>query len=139
LSHAGNRWPITEQAAWSMYGADMAVIAAACSVIGHLFPAWLKFRGGKGVATTLGVLLAIAWPVGVSACLTWLAAALVFRISALAAIVALAASPFYAYWLADAQRVELAAFLAVIVIARHSANIRRMIKGEEPRIKFTKS
>lgn len=125
--------------AWPMFGPDMAVIAAACSVIGHLFPVWLKFRGGKGVATTLGVLLAIAWPVGVSACLTWLAAALVFRISSLAGIVALAASPFYAYWLADAQRVELAAFLAVVVIARHAANIRRLFKGEEPRIKFGKS
>ncbi len=122
-----------------MFGPDMAVIAAACSVIGHLFPVWLKFHGGKGVATTLGVLLAIAWPVGVSACLTWLAAALVFRISSLASIVALAASPFYAYWFADAQRVELAAFLAVIVIARHAANIRRLVKGEEPRIKLGKS
>ena len=125
--------------AWPMFGPDMAVIAAACSVIGHLFPVWLKFHGGKGVATTLGVLLAIAWPVGVSACLTWLAAALVFRISSLASVVALAASPFYAYWFADVQRVELVAFLAVIVIARHTANIRRLVKGEEPRIKFGKS
>jgi len=121
------------------YGTDMAVTAAVGAVVGHLFPIWLRLRGGKGVATTLGVLLAIAWPVGVSACLTWLAAALVFRISSLAGIVALAASPFYAYWFADAQRVELAAFLAVVVIARHAANIRRLFKGEEPRIKFGKS
>lgn len=121
------------------YGTDMAVTAAVGAVVGHLFPIWLRLRGGKGVATTLGVLLAIAWPVGVSACLTWLAAALVFRISSLASIVALAASPFYAYWLADAQRVELVAFLAVIVIARHTANIRRLVKGEEPRIKLGKS
>ena len=121
------------------YGTDMAVTAAVGAVVGHLFPVWLKFHGGKGVATTLGVLLAIAWPVGVSACLTWLAAALVFRISSLASIVALAASPFYAYWLADAQRVELVAILAVIVIARHAANIRRLVKGEEPRIKLGKS
>ena len=121
------------------YGTDMAVTAAVGAVVGHLFPIWLRLRGGKGVATTLGVLLAIAWPVCVSACLTWLAAALVFRISSLASIVALAASPFYAYWLADAQRVELVAFLAVIVIARHTANIRRLVKGEEPRIKLGKS
>ncbi len=121
------------------YGTDMAVTAAVGAVVGHLFPIWLRLRGGKGVATTLGVLLAIAWPVGVSACLTWLAAALVFRISSLASIVALAASPFYAYWLADAQRVELVAFLAVVVIARHTANIRRLVKGEEPGIKFGKS
>ncbi len=118
--------------AWPMFGPDMAVIAAGCSVIGHLFPVWLKFRGGKGVATTLGVLLAIAWPVGVLACLTWLVTALIFRISSLAGIVALAASPLYAYWVADAQRFELAAFLAIIVIARHAANIRRLINVEEP-------
>ncbi len=118
---------------WS-FGPDMAVTAATAAVIGHLFPVWLRFRGGKGVATTLGVLIAIAWPVGVLSCLTWLAVAAAFRISSLAAIVSLALSPVYAWWLADAQRVELAGLLAVIVILRHHANIRRLIKGEEPKI-----
>ena len=118
---------------WS-FGPDMAVTAATGAVIGHLFPVWLRFRGGKGVATTLGVLIAIAWPVGVLSCLTWLAVAAAFRIASLSAIVSLALSPVYAWWLADAQRVELAGFLAVIVIARHHANIRRLIKGEEPKI-----
>ena len=116
------------------FGPDMAVTAAFAAVIGHLFPVWLRFRGGKGVATTLGVLIAIAWPVGVLSCLTWLAVAAAFRISSLAAIVSLALSPVYAWWLADAQRVELAGLLAVIVILRHHANIRRLIKGEEPKI-----
>ncbi len=118
---------------WS-FGPDMAVTAAAAAVIGHLFPVWLRFRGGKGVATTLGVLIAIAWPVGVLSCLTWLAVAAAFRIASLSAIVSLALSPVYAWWLADAQRVELAGFLAVIVILRHHANILRLIKGEEPKI-----
>lgn len=116
------------------FGSDMAWYAGIAVVIGHLFPVWLRFRGGKGVATTLGVLIAIAWPVGVLSCLTWLAVAAAFRISSLSAIVSLALSPVYAWWLADAQRVELAGLLAVIVILRHHANIRRLIKGEEPKI-----
>ncbi len=117
-----------------LYGPDMAVTAAAAAVIGHMFPLWLKFRGGKGVATALGVLLAMAWPVGLACCAIWLAVAALFRFSSLAAIVALAASPFLAWWLADPQRAELAGFLALLVILRHHANIRRLLKGGEPKI-----
>ncbi len=116
------------------YGPDMAVTAAAGAVIGHMVPVWLMFRGGKGVATALGALLVIAWPVGVLCCLTWLAVAALSRIASLSSMSAFAASPFYAWYLADPQRTELAAFLAVIVIVRHHANIRRLLKGEEPRI-----
>ncbi len=119
-------------------GADMMVFAAAGVVLGHLFPVWLKFRGGKGVATTLGVMLAAAWPVGVLACLTWLAVAALFRISSLSALLALAASPIYAWWLADPQRTEVFAALALFVWIRHWSNIRRLFKGEEPRISFRK-
>ena len=116
------------------FGPDIPLAVAAGAVVGHLFPVWLGFRGGKGVATALGVLLAIAWPVGVASCLTWLAVAALFRFSSLASIVALAAGPLYAWWLADVQSAEFAAFLAVIVIARHHANIRRLLKGGEPKI-----
>jgi glycerol-3-phosphate acyltransferase PlsY len=120
--------------AGNLYGPDMAVLAGAGAFLGHLFPVWLKFRGGKGVATALGILLAIAWPVGILACLTWLATAALFRFSSLAALAAAAAAPVYTYFLADMQRVEFAAFLALLIFIRHHANIRRLAKGEEPRI-----
>ena len=119
-------------------GPDMIAFAATGVVLGHLFPIWLKFRGGKGVATTLGVLLAFAWPVGLLACLTWLIAAALFRISSLSGLLAVAASPIFAWWLADPQRTEIAAALALVVWIRHWSNIRRLLKGEEPRISFDK-
>ena len=115
-------------------GPDMAFLAGLGVMLGHVFPVWLRFRGGKGVATFLGVMLAIAWPAGLLACLTWLIIAAALRYSSLAALLAAAATPLYAYLLADWQRMELAAICALIVLLRHHANIRRLIKGEEPRI-----
>jgi acyl phosphate:glycerol-3-phosphate acyltransferase len=116
------------------WGSDYALLAGLFAVIGHDFPIWLKFQGGKGVATTIGVLLALAWPVGLIACGVWLATALIFRISSLAALVALAASPLLMVWLADGSRAVIAALLALLAFARHHANIRRLLKGEEPKI-----
>ena len=95
---------------------------------------WLKFRGGKGVETYLGVLLAINWPAGLLCCLTWLVVAFAWRYSSLAALIAVLAGPGYAYWLGNWQIMELAAFMAVLVFVRHHQNIRRLVKGEEPRI-----
>jgi len=120
-------------------GPDIAVIAAGAAVVGHLFPVWLKFKGGKGVATTLGVLLAIAWPVGVIACLTWLLVAFTLRYSSLAALVAVGASPFVAWALADQPRAILALLMAVLVFARHHENIRRLASGTESKIKLKKA
>jgi glycerol-3-phosphate acyltransferase PlsY len=112
----------------------LAVIAGGAALLGHLFPIWLGFKGGKGVATTLGTLLAVNWMVGVAACLTWLAVAFGFRISSLAALVAVALSPLYAYILGTGPQVVLAAFAAVLVWIRHHENITRLLKGTEPRI-----
>jgi len=118
----------------ALFGPDMAVMAGGGAFLGHLFPIYLKFKGGKGVATTLGILIAISWPVGLLACATWAATAALFRISSLSALVAMAASPVYAHFLANAQIMEFAIFLAVLVFIRHHANIRRLLKGEEPKI-----
>src|SRR5260221_4100274 len=117
-----------------MMGPDMAVVAGGMAVIGHLFPVWLKFRGGKGVATGLGVWLALAWPVGVAACATWLAVAALTRYSSLAGLIAVCAAPFYALLLADRQRFQVGLLLAVLIVLRHHTNIRRLVAGQEPKI-----
>jgi glycerol-3-phosphate acyltransferase PlsY len=119
-----------------IYGPDAAIIAGAGAFLGHLFPVWLRFRGGKGVATTIGIFLAIAWPVGVIACAVWLLVALVFRYSSLAALVAVAAAPIAAWFLANRQTAGLALFLAVVIWQRHHENIARLLRGEESRIRL---
>lgn len=111
-------------------------IAAASAFLGHLFPVWLKFKGGKGVATFFGTLLAAAWPVGIAAGATWIVMAFLFRISSLAALTAVALAPIYAAFIFDRPLpiAGLALFMAVLVYFRHAENIRRLLKGEEPRI-----
>lgn len=115
-------------------GTDAGLVAGFGAVIGHNFPVWLHFKGGKGVATTLGVLLIAAWPVGLGGCLTWLVVALIFRISSLSALTALALSPLYAFLFATPAHIILAATLAILSFIRHRANIVRLIAGTEPRI-----
>ncbi|MBH62905.1 MAG: hypothetical protein CL569_10765 [Alphaproteobacteria bacterium] len=114
----------------------MAVLAGGGAFLGHLFPVWLKFKGGKGVATACGILIAASWPAGLLAFLTWLAVAGLFRYSSLAALVASAIAPAYVWYFADLQRTEMAVFLAVLVFIRHHANTRRLLKGEESRIQL---
>jgi acyl phosphate:glycerol-3-phosphate acyltransferase len=122
------------------FGPDMAAIAAAGAFLGHLFPVWLGFKGGKGVATSGGILLAFAWPVGLAAAGTWLAVAALTRYSSLAALVAAVMSPLYAWLLTrEFQPTEVVAFLSVIVILRHHANIRRLVRGSESKISLGKS
>ncbi|HMA49882.1 MAG TPA: glycerol-3-phosphate 1-O-acyltransferase PlsY [Magnetospirillaceae bacterium] len=120
-------------ASWHL-SPEAATIAGLFAVLGHNFPVWLKFKGGKGVATTLGVLLAVAWPVGLAACGTWIAVAAIFRYSSLAALVALALSPFYALIWSDAWVTVTALILGVLAIIRHRANIQRLVTGTEPKI-----
>jgi acyl phosphate:glycerol-3-phosphate acyltransferase len=116
------------------WGADAALVAAGCVIIGHLFPVWLGFRGGKGVATALGVLIALAWPVALGAALVWLATALVLRYSSLAALVAAVAAAIIAPFVADRATAAVIAGIALLIILRHHANIRRLIAGTESRI-----
>ena len=119
----------------NIWGPDAALVAGLGALLGHLFPVWLRFRGGKGVATALGALLAWAWPVGIACCATWLLVAVVFRFSSLSALISLAAAPLYAWFLlGDLQLVEMSALVAVLVWWSHRANIRRLLAGQEPKI-----
>ena len=117
-------------------GPDIAFVCALGVVLGHLYPVWLRFRGGKGVATGLGVLLAASWPVGCTALGVWLAATALFRISSLSALIAVAVTPFVAWYLADPRIASIAGFLAVLVWWKHRSNIGRLFRGGEPRIKL---
>jgi len=113
---------------------DIALLAGLAAVLGHLFPVWLNFKGGKGVATGLGVLIAASWPVGLAACAMWLIVAATARLSSLAALAAFAAAPVAALVLQDHGVFKLAFTVAVLVFVRHQANIRRLLNGTEPRI-----
>ncbi len=113
---------------------NAALIAGLAAVFGHNFPVWLRFRGGKGVATTLGVLTAWAWPVGLITCAIWLATAALLRYSSLAALVALAAAPIAMAFLAPTQFAVGAGLLAALAWGRHHENIRRLLAGTEPKI-----
>ncbi|MCB2094359.1 MAG: glycerol-3-phosphate 1-O-acyltransferase PlsY [Rhodobacteraceae bacterium] len=115
-------------------GGDAAQLAGLCAFLGHLFPAWLGFRGGKGVATFLGILLALAWPVGIAVCATWAAAAAIFRISSLAALVSAALAGVWAAFLGYGAMVALIVIMATLVYYRHLPNIERIRAGTEPKI-----
>ncbi|MFM7303004.1 MAG: glycerol-3-phosphate 1-O-acyltransferase PlsY [Alphaproteobacteria bacterium] len=113
---------------------DQDLVVGTAAVLGHLFPVWLGFRGGKGVATGLGVLLAAAWPVGLACCAVWLVAAKILKMSSAAALAAFAAAPLFALVLSSADHALMALLIAVLVFWRHEENIRRLLAGTEPRI-----
>jgi glycerol-3-phosphate acyltransferase PlsY len=115
-------------------GPDAVLWAGIGAALGHAFPVWLRFKGGKAVATSYGVLIAAAWPVGLCAGAVWLAIAAAMRTSSLAALVSFALAPVFAAVLADATIVKLALVIAVLVFARHHTNIGRLLAGTEPRI-----
>lgn len=132
LGDAGKGGAAVLLARW-LLGEDAAQVAGLMAFLGHCFPVYLGFKGGKGVATFLGTLLALSFPLGVVACLTWLAAAAAFRISSLAALIAAASSPLWALWLHPVAAL-LCVGLAGLIFYRHGANIRRIRDGSEPRI-----
>ncbi len=117
-----------------LHGEIAAAFAALGAILGHVFPVWLRFRGGKGVATFFGVLLALAWPVGLFALATWLAVAAVFRISSLSALAAAALAPICLMLFGRPLDAMLALLLTILIFATHRENIRRLFAGREPRI-----
>jgi glycerol-3-phosphate acyltransferase PlsY len=109
-------------------------VAGAAAFLGHCFPVWLRFRGGKGVATFLGTLLALWFPAGAFACAIWLGCAYLFRYSSLAALIAAAAAPLVLFSMGKPSFATAALFMTALIFIRHSANIERLAKGEEPKI-----
>jgi glycerol-3-phosphate acyltransferase PlsY len=120
--------------AFRFYGPDLAILAALGAFLGHLFPVWLKFKGGKGVATYIGILLALAWPAAIAFCLIWLALAALTRYSSLAALCASLATPVVLWLLDDRQEAQLFMLLTVLLWFMHRANIARLFRGTEGKI-----
>ena len=124
-------------AVWIMYwlwGRDLAIVAGVAAFLGHLFPVWLRFRGGKGVATYIGVLLGLAWPAVLLFGAVWLMVAAITRYSSLAALLACAAMPVFLWWTGDRQEAQVFILLSALVWITHRANIARLIGGTEGRI-----
>ncbi|WP_134724295.1 glycerol-3-phosphate 1-O-acyltransferase PlsY [Paracoccus luteus] len=115
-------------------GDAAALVAGGAAFMGHLFPVWLGFRGGKGVATFLGTTLALFPALGVMACALWLATAAITRISSLSALVAAAGAPVFALIWGLRGLAAVTLFMAVLIVVRHRANIQRLLAGTEPRI-----
>lgn len=115
-------------------GETAGILAGGAAFLGHCFPIWLGFRGGKGVATFLGTLIALHWPLGLIACAIWLLTALVSRISSLSALIAAALTPVFAWALGRNDLILVTSFMAALIFLRHHANIRRLLQGTEPRI-----
>ena len=117
-----------------LLGRDFALVAAGGAFFGHLFPLWLRFRGGKGVATYIGVLIGLAWPAAIVFCVVWLAIAAATRYSSLAALLASAATPVFLWWRGDMREATLFLLLSLLLWIMHRANIARLIHGTEGKI-----
>ncbi|MDS9466604.1 glycerol-3-phosphate 1-O-acyltransferase PlsY [Paracoccus sp. MBLB3053] len=115
-------------------GPEAAMLAGAAAFLGHLYPVWLGFKGGKGVATFLGTVIALDWRLGLAACAVWLVTALIGRISSLSALVAAAVTPVLGLWLDGPRMGAVTGFMVVLIYIRHRANIRRIMSGTEPKI-----
>lgn len=118
----------------ALTGEDAAQVAALAAFVGHCYPVWLRFKGGKGVATFLGVWLALSWPVGLACCLTWLAMAAISRRSSMASITAASLSTLWLGLLGQMEMLGLGLVLTLLVFLRHAENIKRLKAGTEPKI-----
>ncbi len=121
-------------AARAFLGEDAAQLAGFAAFLGHCFPVFLSFRGGKGVATFLGTLIALAWPIGLAGCGIWVVTAGLSRLSSLSALVAATLSPVAAWLLGYPQAILFCLAMAILIFIRHRANIARLLAGTEPRI-----
>jgi glycerol-3-phosphate acyltransferase PlsY len=117
-----------------LLGEDAAQLAGLFAFLGHLFPVWLRFKGGKGVATFLGILIALAWPIGLAACATWLVAAFLSRTSSVAALTAAGSSSLWLLLLNEGRMLFLVVILTILVYIRHAENLKRIKAGTEPKI-----
>jgi glycerol-3-phosphate acyltransferase PlsY len=117
-----------------LFGRDLSIVAGFGAFLGHLFPVWLKFRGGKGVATYIGVLIGIAWPAALAFGAIWLAVAFLTRYSSLSALTASTATPFILWWMSDRPDAILFVGLTILVFIMHRANIARLMSGTEGKI-----
>ncbi|MGH6679641.1 MAG: glycerol-3-phosphate 1-O-acyltransferase PlsY [Bradyrhizobium sp.] len=120
--------------AGALSGPNAAMLAALGAFLGHLFPVWLKFRGGKGVAVYIGVLLGLFWPAALLFCAIWLATAGAFRYSSLSALVASLVTPFFLWWLGALALAALSAGLTLLLFYMHRENIKRLLTGAEGKI-----
>ena len=130
----GGKGAVAVLLARGVAGEDAAQLAALAAFLGHCFPVWLGFKGGKGVATFLGIILALAWPVGLACVATWAAVAALMRYSSLAALMAAGLSPFWAVLTGRGEVLLLSLLLGILIYIRHAANIKRLRAGTEPRI-----
>lgn len=113
---------------------DAAQLAGLSAFLGHLFPVWLGFKGGKGVATFLGTLIALAWPLGLAVCGTWLVVAVITRTSSIAALLAAASASIWLFYFDQGRMLILVIILTILVYIRHSENLKRIKAGTEPKI-----
>ena len=131
----GGKGIVAVLVARALWGDAAGALAGGAAFLGHLYPVWLGFKGGKGVATFFGVMIAAAWPVGLLAGATWIGVAYFLRMSSLAALAAVALAPLFAFLLhAGYPVIALAIFTGVLIYIRHHENIRRLLAGTEPRI-----
>ena len=135
LGDALKGWAVVLVARYAGASDALVALAAFCAFLGHLFPVWLRFKGGKGVATAAGVLIALDWRLGATALAAWLVVVAVTRFSSLAALVAAVVAPFVTWALLGIGPVLLAvAAMSVLLVLRHRANIQKLLRGEESRV-----